>query len=776
MVFMQPLLFPRDLLKFLHWLFFKPFTLGRYMREIEPSLGADTSLYTLWKSRKGHPEVRSLLALSFFHILVTPWLMSFLLTLLLETAGYKIGLFGMLVSMLTGVMGMLAAMVGSMLVGVVAGVMAGVAVSVGMSAGLVMVRSVMGSVGFGVPEGVVLGVVVGVLGGVMAGVRMSVRFGVLGGVVMGVGFGVVFGVFVGVLVGVAISVCFLVCYYRFFLYVLEAPWSWVLSRSPNSKNLRLSPVSWDELIWLPLPGLDTHLSSIARQDRQSGLEAINYVAGSFRQGWAARRAILSLLVDDIALARDIPAIADTSAALGWLPQDLRDELKDILLRLDEISRHARAAEESETPYNRQEQLRLGLQLIQDVRKGLGINSAPELGPRLITALGSWEHAFSRAYALAQEEKGIPNVYVAGSPLAAQSKVFKGRRDIFRALERELVSQADQRPAVLLFGARRMGKTSVLAQLPNAIGPQVIPVMVDLQSAALSDNAVSLFARVAESIRNSALINRYLNLPDISKKALESEPYRAMSDWMQLVDKSVGERWVLLCLDEYEYLEKMLLDRRIDERAFQLLRTLIQNHPRLTLLFSGAHTLEDLQPLWSNYLINVRIIRINPLAEADAEELITKPIQNFPLVYEEDALERLMSETGCHPYLIQSTCQDLVHRLNDDNRFTANLQDVERALDSALESGAAYFNDLWNGPDCNDLQRAIQLEVAKAGEGRLRRAQLETALHRSGHSTPEIQSELNHLIHREVLEQEEDGVKFRFALIRRWIRYQKLGLK
>jgi len=173
---------------------------------------------------------------------------------------------------------------------------------------------------------------------------------------------------------------------------------------------------------------------------------------------------------------------------------------------------------------------------------------------------------------------------------------------------------------------------------------------------------------------------------------------------------------------------------------------------------------------------VRIIRINPLAEADAEELITKPIPSFPLTYEEDALERLMSETGCHPYLIQSTCQDLVHRLNDDNRFTANLQDVERALDSALESGAAYFNDLWNGPDCNDLQRSIQMDVAKAREGRLSISSLERALNDSAYSMQDIQTELNHLIRREVLEQEEDVLQFRFALIRRWIRYQKLGLK
>jgi hypothetical protein len=769
---MEPLLFPRDLLKFFYWVFFKPITLSRYIREIEPTLKPDFSLFTLWKHRKQHPEFRSILALSFFHILVTPWFIFFFIKVFFIMPEGIVGWSDLMFGVILGV-------VFSLLGPIPMGVTGSILIGVGMS----IVEGTAEAVVFSAVLGLVVGVASGIDGwrssgrtGIWGGILIGALIGLFGIVTNGKVWGMALGTPEGVMLGMKVGIAFSASFFRLFLYVLEAPWSWLLSRHPEGMGLCLSPVTWDEIIWFPLPGLDTQLLSIARQDRNSGLEAINFVAGSFRQGWAARKAVLALMVDDIALAKDTHSISNISGTLGWLPQDLRDELKSILLGLDEISRHARAAEESETPYNRQEQLRMGLNLIERVRQGLVINSDRELGPRLVTALGTWESAFSRAYALAQEEKGIPNVYVAGSPLATQSKVFKGRRDIFRALERELVSQADQRPAILLFGARRMGKTSVLTQLPNAIGPQVIPVMVDLQSAALSDNAVSLFSKIAQNIQNSALINRSITLPDISKNALESEPYRAMSDWMEKVEKLVGERWILLCLDEYEYLEKMLLDKRIDERAFQLLRTLIQNHPRLTLLFSGAHTLEDLPPMWSNYLINVRIIKINPLADRDAEELITEPIPNFPLIYEQEALEHLLSETGCHPYLIQSTCQDLVHRLNDDNRFTANLQDVELALNSSLESGAGYFNDLWNGADCNDIQRAIQTEIAQARTGSLPVDQLEASLSRSNYTKQDIQTGLSHLIHRDVLKQENNHVQFRFELIRLWIRHQKLGLK
>jgi len=45
--------FPQDLLRFLYWAFFKPITLDRYIHEIDPTLGRDPSLFTLWHKSYG---------------------------------------------------------------------------------------------------------------------------------------------------------------------------------------------------------------------------------------------------------------------------------------------------------------------------------------------------------------------------------------------------------------------------------------------------------------------------------------------------------------------------------------------------------------------------------------------------------------------------------------------------------------------------------------------------------------------------------------------------
>lgn len=252
-----------------------------------------------------------------------------------------------------------------------------------------------------------------------------------------------------------------------------------------------SPVWWDELIWFPLPGLDTLLIQINQQSHQEGLDALAFVASSFRQGWAARNAILTLTAQDVRRADTLSAIGDISETLAWLPEDTRGEYKSFLLGIEQISQHAKAVMESETIYNNQQQLRMGLDVIRRMNQGFGIDNKWDFARQMIPALQVWEKVFYSQLTEANSHETIPNVYVAGSPLIKNSQAFKGRKDLFAALNNELVNPSGQRPAMLLFGARRMGKTSTLKQLPVPLGPQIIPVSIDLQKASTVENAAGL---------------------------------------------------------------------------------------------------------------------------------------------------------------------------------------------------------------------------------------------------------------------------------------------
>jgi len=127
------------------------------------------------------------------------------------------------------------------------------------------------------------------------------------------------------------------------------------------------------------------------------------------------------------------------------------------------------------------------------------------------------------------------LYGAGNPLATSSKVFKGRHDLFLALERELATAAEQRPALLLFGGRRYGKTSAIKQQPVRLGPRLIPVEVDMQDAVNAEGASGLLFNLAKQIRENALTHRRL-------KATLADVERAFTSVLTHDESYFGQLW------------------------------------------------------------------------------------------------------------------------------------------------------------------------------------------------------------------------------------------
>jgi hypothetical protein len=75
---------------------------------------------------------------------------------------------------------------------------------------------------------------------------------------------------------------------------------------------------------------------------------------------------------------------------------------------------------------------------------------------------------------------LEDFYVVGLPLTPESgRLFVGRDEIFQRLE-ELFRNPFQKGPVVLYGQRRMGKTSILRHIGVRLGPSYIPVLADLQ--------------------------------------------------------------------------------------------------------------------------------------------------------------------------------------------------------------------------------------------------------------------------------------------------------
>jgi hypothetical protein len=191
---------------------------------------------------------------------------------------------------------------------------------------------------------------------------------------------------------------------------------------------------------------------------------------SLNQSWAARNTLIELTAYDVERAQNARAIANIAEQFAWLPPTMPKDLENVLPPIRDIAQYAQAALESDTLYNQQTQLRNAIAQTQRVRAGLALSNNRQIAARFGRALEMWEQVLGKELSGLNAREVIPNVYVAGSPLSTASKVFKGRHDLYIALERELASDAETRPTLLLFGARRCGKTSAIKQMPVRLVP------------------------------------------------------------------------------------------------------------------------------------------------------------------------------------------------------------------------------------------------------------------------------------------------------------------
>lgn len=634
----------------------------------------------------------------------------------------------------------------SVVVGMAAGIGGGVAAGVGSGVAFGVGFGMATGIGTGMAFDVVTGVAYGGAGGVAFGLAVGVAsvgaVGVTFGVTVGVAFGVVFSVAGGEVFGVAGGVTFPIW---FWLIYFRVPWFLVDAGLARLAHLRLGiggsaralwrwhPLRWNEVIWLPLDGAGAFLAALVRENRDYGLQQLLFVATHRQlQRDAVREALLEIARDDLKCAtlEDFNRVPERLAWTTGTALELPDPLKTYLPNFERVAQHVAQAQLVTSPFRRREALETSLAELRNLQLGLattfekqaialdlaylrslffGLYRKLLLRVEYLKVASEWEALLraerDKAAALVTAEL-LPNPFVFGPPVKeTEDQRFTGRRDVLQEIERALLG-SETVPTLLLLGARRMGKSSLLNQLPRLLGPDCAPAVVDAQGA--NSNSLPGLAHAIAREVGEALRRRRVEPPPVDRAAFEREPLRALDDWVRAVESRLpGKLRVLLCVDEYERLEAAV-QAGWGGSFLDQMRHILQHHPRFGLMFTGAKPLRSLGPAWTDRFISVSPLRVSFLREEDMRPLLTKPIPEFDLDYRPGALERLMDLTRGQPFLTQCVAYELVDRLNAANRKYADPADVDAAATKALETGDAYFANLWSdaGPDGQAALRAL----------------------------------------------------------------------
>ena len=532
----------------------------------------------------------------------------------------------------------------------------------------------------------------------------------------------------GALPGLAAWIAFLVSYVPGYFRIPLYPISALAMRrayAASRKNptyvfhyLHQSSLYWDECVYPPLPRLKRMLLIAADQDKDETLNEIHFILQERPQQRKAAQAVaLEIALNDLSWRETLRDIAGAKKQLEHVVnQDIRRSrplIAYVVQRLEDASQDAANYYAQISWPGRSQALANMLTTLQNVSSRAVFRDAI-LTVRLEKVIQTWQEVARKELETLSQKRSsekiarIENPYVPGLILEQRDPLFVGRAELARQLG--VVLRSDHPPTFFLTGERRMGKSSILKQLPILLGSHYLPIFYDLQSTGITSSIAALLATIAEEVHDTLLTRgmlvQKLEYDDLRDDLRENEAvtYHRFSRWLKEVEYVLAQedRMLLLAFDEFEKLaeaeQKGYLDLGL---LFGWFRSIIQHQSHVALLFSGVKSITEMGAQWAGYFVNVELLRVSFLQPEEARQLIMHPVPDFPgeHIFGSEVTEKIVCLTGGHPFLVQALCSALITRLNKAARQQASVDDVLASVDDIFKKwGDSYFGDLWERTD------------------------------------------------------------------------------
>ncbi len=662
------------------------------------------------------------------------------------------------------------------ILGLAAGFSGGIAL--GFTFGLL--KGVAGTTAVGVITGAAVGAVVGIAVGITAQIREfsgGVTGGVAGGAILGVGFGaastiqsgiiiaviiavssifgkifekrsgktinkITFGVCLGVTLGVALGQALgipggVVCFFSFWAAAFRL-WHlpYLFLSSPSlSKHLIVK----DENIVFSLPFLTKLLrNNVDRRGVEYTRELITFIIEN--RSALQKQAQDALVFITFASMQEITAIKDFSNY-----SYLRDNYEKSLSILGKIAYELEKNYKSENLSNR-------LNIYKDIVKEITDQKRDNLWKKskftteFSKAAEIWKNIVSNKIEEIEKSSGLPlpNPFIVGKPV--KGKAFISRDDIIEEIKNESLRDAHT-GGIIFLGNRRTGKSSTLLNLNEYLPSSLKSIYFDFQNPQLFSSIKAFCKKIANETEKSLNIRPEDEINNLSD----------LSSYFETVQNKISQEQIrlLICFDEFEKMTEKILAGKLDGLADSL-RHWIQHLDNFVFLFACGNEIYEIDGFdWSDYLINLRTIRISYFDYNQSRYLMTKPVSNFDLKYhDEKLLENFIKRMGGHPYLIQAAMYNLTTLLNNDNnRKTADEADINSAVEKTFSSTEAYFHHFWE----TELGKGMRIEIIRLAENK----ELEN------------KQVIRRLLEKEFIRKTEDGYEFCVPVVKEWIKAKKL---
>ena len=282
-----------------------------------------------------------------------------------------------------------------------------------------------------------------------------------------------------------------------------------------------------------------------------------------------------------------------------------------------------------------------------------------------------------------------NPYIIGRPIT-EPELFFGREDLFNFIDDNLRKKAK---VILVHGQRRIGKSSVLNQIPNFIKRDEFSfVPFDLQDKSQLPISALLHSLATKIIDYLELSTYDETLPSVTELGKDQNIFS--HSFLAKIYEALNGKNLVLLMDEFDVLNND--DANSDSNSegqpfYRYLKTLLQEQEKLFVIPVVGREL-DTMPKLLDIFKGAPNAKIGRLDESSTEQLITKPAEGV-LEYDKDAIEAILELSAGHAYFTQIICFAIFGRAREEERWQVARTDVESIVDKAMEiaeAGLVWF--------------------------------------------------------------------------------------
>ncbi len=260
-----------------------------------------------------------------------------------------------------------------------------------------------------------------------------------------------------------------------------------------------------------------------------------------------------------------------------------------------------------------------------------------------------------------------NPYVAGAPILNE-RMFYGRAGLLKQILNALHNNS-----LMVFGERRIGKTSFLHRLrdtlPTVDDPdyEFIPVFIDLQGVKEGDFFSALNHEITQTLSERGIPEA----PSEAEFGVRQFTANLRRYIAALKEQCQKKPKLVLLLDEVDVMNSFT------EQTNQQLRSVFMKGfaEHLAAVMAGIHINTKWKSEGSPWYNFFEQIELKPFPREQAEELIIRPVQGI-YAYTSDAIERILELTDGKPYLIQKLCLNLISYILLTNKRKIERTDVD----------------------------------------------------------------------------------------------------